>query len=110
MFRTLRQQLERDLLTAPHARCTEEQGQREIAELRAELAHFELDLAIIKLKRALHRKFRPDQPRVPAGDPHWGRWASGESGRGGRDQTRVAQYSMGTLVAELPYPGGRNCV
>lgn len=27
--------------------------------------------------RALHRKFNPDQPRVPAGNPDGGRWTDG---------------------------------
>ena len=48
--------------------------------MRRELIACRLDLALIKLKRALARKYRLDQPRVPAGSGREsGRWAGGES-------------------------------
>jgi hypothetical protein len=62
------EQLERDLLEARTARVAAEQWDREVAQMRRELVGFQLDLAIIRLRRALARKYRPDQPRVPAGN------------------------------------------
>jgi hypothetical protein len=35
---------------------------------------FEVQLALVRLQRALRRKYRPDQPRVPAGNPDRGQW------------------------------------
>lgn len=45
--------------------------------MRRELASIEVGLALLKLERALARKYRPDQPRVPAGSPDGGEWTSG---------------------------------
>ena len=38
---------------------------------------------------ALHRKFSPDQPRVPAGNPDGGQWTDGGGGGGGINDPRV---------------------
>src|ERR1051325_5185085 len=46
--------------------------------VKAELAEINYDLVM----RRLIRKFRPDQPRVPAGSPQGGQWTSGASGVG----------------------------
>ena len=65
-----------------------------IAELRsaqARLAHLRWLLADLKFDltlRRLARKYRPDQPRVPAGSPDSGQWTDaggGGSERGARD-------------------------
>ena len=69
---------------------------------------------------SIERKYRPDQARVPAGDPGGGQWTD-EGGAGGGDvnrsrngtsvaRQRVAQAGFGRLIAEIPVPGGRNCV
>jgi hypothetical protein len=80
MSLSLYEQLERDLIEARRARLAWEREQRELAQMRSELVGFQLDLAIIKLKRALARKYRADQPRLPAGSGREsGRWAGGES-------------------------------
>jgi hypothetical protein len=119
MPRSVYQELEREMLEAREERLALEHRQRELAELRRELVGFQLDLAIIKLKRALAQKYRPDQPRVPAGRPAAGQWTAGVGENGSpthdrpgapRARPRVAQYDIGALVAELPYRGGRNCV
>jgi Bacterial CdiA-CT RNAse A domain len=41
--------------------------------------------AFIKLQRALDRKYRSDQPRVPAGNPDGGQWTSEDGGQGADD-------------------------
>ncbi|NLH79563.1 MAG: hypothetical protein GX458_01790 [Phyllobacteriaceae bacterium] len=38
----------------------------------------------------LHRKYNPDQPRIPAGESGGGRWTDG-GGSGGGDRVRLAQ-------------------
>src|SRR4051812_13251888 len=54
-------------------------------------------LALVRLERALWRKYRPDQPRVPAGNGRQsGRWRSednsaGESSTRDVGRTRIAQ-------------------
>jgi hypothetical protein len=74
---SLYEQLDRDLIKARGARLAWEREQRELAQMRRELVGFQLDLAIIKLKRALAQKYRPDQPRVPAGNATGGQWTGG---------------------------------
>jgi hypothetical protein len=76
MRSSLYEQLERDRLEPRAARLVLERREREFAELRSALVSFQVDLAIVKLKRFLARKYRADQPRVPAGSPDGGggRW------------------------------------
>jgi len=92
------------------------------------------------LYEQIERKYRPDQPRVPAGVREGGRWMADGSGSGagtpsdgstsgntsGRNDPRVlsdanpenqaipgaqyAQYTFGVLVTEIPLTNGRNCV
>jgi hypothetical protein len=64
------------MLEAREERLALEHRQRELAELRHELVGFQLDLAIVKLKRALAQKYRPDQPRVPAGNSDGGQFTN----------------------------------
>ena len=65
------------------------------------------------------RKYSPDQPRVPAGNPDGGQWTSGNGGQSTAanqtvvqpsavqsDPTHVAQYSLGTLVGKSKILGG----
>ncbi len=47
-----------------------------------------------RLERALKANFDPNQPRVPAGNPHGGEW-TGTGGSGGSDDTQVAQNARG---------------
>jgi hypothetical protein len=83
------------------ARCTlrETERQRRVsARLRAELASLSASVALIKLQRAIARKYRPDQPRVPAGRPGAGEWTrDGGSGSGWRRATdcRAIQSTCG---------------
>ena len=59
--------------------------------------------SLTRLALALKAGFDPNEPRVPAGNPDGGRWTRA-------NETRIAQYSIGTLIAEIPIPGGRYCV
>ena len=69
--------------------------QRAFAQLRAELASLGLDLALIELKRALALKYRADQPRVPAGNPHGGQWTDGGDSGISPDLVDDAQWASG---------------
>src|SRR3712207_6683082 len=65
-----------------------ERRERELLRIRQGLIGLQLDLALLKLRRALWRKYRPDQPRVPAGNPDGGQWTS-EGGGVGINDPRV---------------------
>lgn len=67
----------------------------------------------------IERKYRPDQPRVPAGVPEGGQWTDDDrnddshaTDQGGEGHIRIAQVSTGTLTDALgePYyrPGGHH--
>jgi hypothetical protein len=99
MRSSLYEQLERDRLEPRAARLVLERRERELAELRSALVSFQVDLAIVKLKRFLARKYRADQPRVPAGSPDGGRWALGEGRPSGR--TRVGDTPTIRVAAEI---------
>jgi hypothetical protein len=116
------ERLERDRLDARRAGLAAERKARE-RDLLTECEHatIRLTFAFMRLQRLVDIKYRPDQPRVPIGQPGGGRWAGGDAGDSrsttdegpkahARERQRLAQYSMGVLVAELPYPGGRSCV
>lgn len=82
---------ERLALDQERAHCAvleAERREREFARMRCKLAGLQLDLAILKLRRALRRHYRQDQPRVPAGNPGGGQWTS-EGGGAGRNDPRV---------------------
>lgn len=91
-----------------------------LIRLRADHASVRLDVALLKLRRAL--KYNPDQPRVPAGNPDGGRWV-GDGGGGaggglarrpageGSQPVRIAQYERGALISRYGAIGGRTwCV
>src|SRR6185437_6810331 len=66
----------------------------EIAELRAlkQLAlDIQLDLTRLRFPRkaTLARKYSPDQPRVPAGNPDGGQWTDGGGDGGGAAAPRI---------------------
>jgi hypothetical protein len=92
------ERLERDRAAVRRARLAAERKEREIASLRCALASIGLDLALVRLQRALRRKYA-GQPRVPAGNGREsGRWASGDGNEAGDvdatgsvRRTRVAQ-------------------
>jgi hypothetical protein len=56
----------------------------ELESVRRNLAVLHLQLDQVRRLRAA-RKFNPDQPRVPAGDPEGGPWTGGEDGSGADD-------------------------
>jgi hypothetical protein len=55
-----------------------EQRQSAYLALRSEIAACRFQLALMRLGDALRRKYRPDQPRVPAGQPGGGQWTDGD--------------------------------
>jgi hypothetical protein len=64
---------------------------------RARLTLARIEIEALGLHRDLIlRRYDPDQPRVPAGDPDGGQWTSGEGGD--TDETR----SLGRLLSRLP--------
>jgi len=71
-----------------------------------ELASIRRDLAMLGflLKEAVARKYAPDQPRVPAGQPDGGQWTGG-SGRGAavrQDRVRLAGEIPTDGLPEIP--------
>ena len=75
-------------------------------------------LAGARVSAAKDRKYSPDQPRVPAGNPDGGQWTSGSGagmrrspqGAKPRDDVVLAQGDFGIQIAEIPVAGGRRCV
>src|SRR5437588_7262862 len=73
----------------------------ELLRLRSELESLKAE---IKFRRLLHaRKYSPDQPRVPAGNPDGGRWTSGEGTSASRNDPRV----ISDAVPDGVKPGAR---
>ena len=105
--------IERDRIAAQRAvreaERAAERRKRELRRIKSDLVFLGMRLALIKLESALLRKYRPDQPRVPAGSGREsGRWAGGgagssrdASGEGKPKRTVVAQADFGALVAEI---------
>lgn len=85
-----------------------------ICRARYQLRGMEVQSNLLKLS-ILFQKYNPNQPRIPLGNPHGGRW-SGVDSAFDRDRQkdkiqRIAQgYSMGELVAEIPKSVGRYCI
>jgi hypothetical protein len=71
---------------AEEAKAAAEQAERdaferEVLRLRWELKKLKLELEL----RRFQRKYSPDQPRVPAGNPDGGQWTDGGGEGAGRD-------------------------
>ena len=81
---SLYEKLALDRESAHQAVLKMERREREFARLRHEHAGLQLDLATLKLQHALRRKYRSEQPRVPAGNSDGGQWTD----EGG--QSRIA--------------------
>lgn len=81
--------LETEMRAARLASTKAERTRLELSGLASSLAALRLDLAWLKLEHALRRKYRPDQPRVPAGQTGAGQWADGGGGGAGRNDPRV---------------------
>jgi len=97
----------------------------DLDRLRCEIAALRFQSKLLGAVFHLRRKYNPAQPRLPAGTPDGGQWASDGSSasirasardqlskrpRSGEPRRLVAQYDIGRLVAEIPAPGGRRCV
>ncbi|MDR7036365.1 hypothetical protein J2X36_001103 [Methylobacterium sp. BE186] len=57
----------------------------ELSRIRQVLAGLLVETNLIRLSRSLARKYSPDQPRAPAGQPDGGQWISEGSGAGEGD-------------------------
>src|SRR3954466_3902429 len=79
---------------SPRACVSGERWERAVAQMRRELTSFELDLAVIRPKRALAPKYRPDQRRGAC--PGSGRFADGSGSGSGR--TDLAGAPLPVLV------------
>ena len=90
------EQLHRERLAARDARLKAERKEIELLRLMSDLAALRMQLAFIKLDLVLRRKYRPDQPRVPAGNGD----ESGEWTREGGGAASTA-VSRARRVAEL---------
>lgn len=55
----------------------------QLAAIRSDLAELAVEVELIRVESVLARKYSPDQPREPAGQPGGGRWASGHGGSAG---------------------------
>jgi hypothetical protein len=77
-------------LPPPAGYVERKRAEKEIAQLRGEIAQL---VAEFRQALAPHlRKYHPDQPRVPAGNPDGGQWTSGggadgADSNGGEDET-----------------------
>ncbi len=60
---------------------------QELLKLKSDLLWLRLELKLRRLLR--EQKYRPDQPRVPAGHPEGGQWTLIGDGGGGTDDARV---------------------
>jgi hypothetical protein len=89
-----------------------------LRNLRHRVVSMQLGVKLSRLRLALGA-YDPTQPRVPAGNPDGGQWTDGGGADArqraratsrARERQRLAQYSMGVLIAELRYSGGRDCV
>lgn len=76
------EQVHRARLAAGRARLAAERKHIELLRPGSGLAALRVELALVKLQRALHRKDWRDQPRVPAGNPDGGQWTSEGGGQG----------------------------
>jgi hypothetical protein len=85
------------------SRLTNHRHAQEVAALRAELAGLAVGVKLIRLERVLSLKYRPDQPRAPAGQSDGGRWVS--EGTGGtaecQSQTQDAVLEDGSRVLSI---------
>ncbi|MER2265021.1 hypothetical protein [Methylobacterium oxalidis] len=61
--------------------------ERELGRIRQLLAGLLVETRLIRLSRSLARKYSPDQPRGPAGQPDGGRWVA--EGGGAGEQTDI---------------------
>jgi hypothetical protein len=85
------------------SRLTNDRYTQDVAALRTELAGLAVGVKLIRLERVLSRKYRPDQPRAPAGQSDGGRWVSEDNGGAaeGQSQTEDAVLEDGSRVLSI---------
>ncbi|QDI81303.1 hypothetical protein E8E01_13080 [Methylorubrum populi] len=84
----------------------------DVAAVKGLLARAAIDLEALRLERTLRRKFSPDQPRAPAGQPDGGQWIPSGGGESGSSESDVASREQtilddGTRVLSLRIRSGR---
>lgn len=98
---SLYEQLALDRKRAHQEVLEAERRDRELARIRHELAGLELDLQGLKLRRALERRYDPNQPRMPAGQPGGGQWTVGDGGGEAGESERARPESIITRARRL---------
>ena len=83
------------------SRWTDDRHDREIAALRSDLAGIAVDLALLRIRQSLARKYRPDQLRAPAGQTEGGRWILGGTTGPNAARTEDAVLADGTHVLSI---------
>ncbi|MEA1830661.1 hypothetical protein U8607_01070 [Methylobacterium durans] len=74
----------------------------ELSRIRQVLAGLLVETKLIRLSRSLARKYSPDRPRAPAGQPDGGRWVSegGGAGEGDVDPALVGPGRWTSLASQ----------
>jgi hypothetical protein len=80
----------REQKLAQTSEAADSMSEAELLEYRRELAKLRLDWELLKLAIKA-RKYSPNQPRVPAGNPDGGQWTSGEGGAVSSEADRNGQ-------------------
>jgi hypothetical protein len=80
------------------AKREQEALEQELLELRRDLATLKLDLVL----QQFQQKYRPDQPRVPAGSSSGGQWVSDEVGGGAQESRQEGQSDTRVISDETP--------
>ena len=103
MRESVYEKIEREIDEAQRDRIAAERAaderRIELRRINSDLIGMELQLALVKIGLALRRdslrhKYRPDQPRVPRGNPDGGQFTR-EGGAGGRNDPRVTLDAIG---------------
>ena len=58
------------------------QSFKELIHIDQNLKALRFDVALLRARMALKKKYSPDQPRVPSGSPDGGQWTGGGGGSG----------------------------
>ena len=108
MARSIYAELERDRLEARQAWLEAARREAELERVRDQLATLQLELALLRVERAFALKYRPDQPRVPAGNPDGGQWTpGGDAAETGADVVATGSTSR---PSGSFHPGRHHCV
>jgi hypothetical protein len=93
------------------ALAEQDEFEREVLALRAANARVRIMLADLKFElalRALGRKYSPDQPRVPAGNPDGGQWTDGGGEQSRDERVVLSDASPDPVVPGAQYAAARS--